>query len=379
MNVEQATLRKLVREDLMETLIRVVLIAILVVVCVRVFMPFSHLVLLGIILAISMYPLYVRILRAFGGRRGLSATALVLGTLLLLGVPMFLLGGAVGTQLSELGHSIQSGQLTLKVPDPKVAEWPVVGKRVYTAWNSAATNMPAFLQENREVIGGYARKALSMAAAGAGAALLFVAAIIVAGVLMTFADAGGKVSQRILVRLTDPVQGPRLQALSIATIRSVATGVVGVAVIQSVLLGMGFLLAGIPGAGVLALLVLFLGILQLPALLISLPVVGYLWWMGEGGTVAKVIFTIWFLVAGMADNVLKPLLLGRGVDAPMLVILIGAIGGMVTGGITGLFLGAVLLAVGYQIFMEWVDGPGPSTDADELPPPVDTLPTDHPV
>jgi len=379
MNVEQATLRKLVREDLMETLIRVVLIAILVVVCVRVFMPFSHLVLLGIILAISMYPLYVRILRAFGGRRGLSATALVLGTLLLLGVPMFLLGGAVGTQLSELGHSIQSGQLTLKVPDPKVAEWPVVGKRVYTAWNSAATNMPAFLQENREVIGGYARKALSMAAAGAGAALLFVAAIIVAGVLMTFADAGGKVSQRILVRLTDPVQGPRLQALSIATIRSVATGVVGVAVIQSVLLGMGFLLAGIPGAGVLALLVLFLGILQLPALLISLPVVGYLWWMGEGGTVAKVIFTIWFLVAGMADNVLKPLLLGRGVDAPMLVILIGAIGGMVTGGITGLFLGAVLLAVGYQIFMEWVDGPGPSTDADALPPPVDTLPTDHPV
>ena len=379
MNVEQATLRKLVREDLMETLIRVVLIAILVVVCVRVFMPFSHLVLLGIILAISMYPLYVRILRAFGGRRGLSATALVLGTLLLLGVPMFLLGGAVGTQLSELGHSIQSGQLTLKVPDPKVAEWPVVGKRVYTAWNSAATNMPAFLQENREVIGGYARKALSMAAAGAGAALLFVAAIIVAGVLMTFADAGGKVSQRILVRLTDPVQGPRLQALSIATIRSVATGVVGVAVIQSVLLGMGFLLAGIPGAGVLALLVLFLGILQLPALLISLPVVGYLWWMGEGGTVAKIIFTIWFLVAGMADNVLKPLLLGRGVDAPMLVILVGAIGGMVAGGITGLFLGAVLLAVGYQIFMEWVDGPGPSTDADELPPPVDTLPTDHPV
>ena len=379
MNVEQATLRKLVREDLMETLIRVVLIAILVVVCVRVFMPFSHLVLLGVILAISMYPLYVRILRAFGGRRGLSATALVLGTLLLLGVPMFLLGGAVGTQLSELGHSIQSGQLTLKVPDPKVAEWPVVGKRVYTAWNSAATNMPAFLQENREVIGGYARKALSMAAAGAGAALLFVAAIIVAGVLMTFADAGGKVSQRILVRLTDPVQGPRLQALSIATIRSVATGVVGVAVIQSVLLGMGFLLAGIPGAGVLALLVLFLGILQLPALLISLPVVGYLWWMGEGGTVAKIIFTIWFLVAGMADNVLKPLLLGRGVDAPMLVILVGAIGGMVAGGITGLFLGAVLLAVGYQIFMEWVDGPGPSTDADELPPPVDTLPTDHPV
>ena len=104
--------------------------------------------------------------------------------------------------------------------------------------------------------------------------------------------------------------------------------------------------------------------------LISLPVVGYLWWMGEGGTVAKVIFTIWFLVAGMADNVLKPLLLGRGVDAPMLVILIGAIGGMVTGGITGLFLGAVLLAVGYQIFMEWVD---------KEPPPADTLPTDHPV
>jgi hypothetical protein len=172
---------------------------------------------------------------------------------------------------------------------------------------------------------------------------------------MTFADAGGKVSQRILVRLTDPVQGPRLQALSIATIRSVATGVVGVAVIQSVLLGSGLPARrhsrrrGAGAAGVVPRHPAIAGLAHLVARR------GYLWWMGEGGTVAKVIFTIWFLVAGMADNVLKPLLLGRGVDAPMLVILIGAIGGMVTGGITGLFLGAVLLAVGYQIFMEWVD------------------------
>jgi len=148
--------------------------------------------------------------------------------------------------------------------------------------------------------------------------------------------------------------------------------VVGVAFIQAVLLGVGFLLAGVPGAGVLALAVLFLGILQLPALIVSLPAVAWLWMSEDGGsTIAKVLFSIWFVVAGLADNVLKPLLLGRGVDAPMLVILIGAIGGMVTGGMTGLFLGAVLLAVGYQIFMQWVDHV-----PEQLPPDLQAVPPD---
>jgi predicted PurR-regulated permease PerM len=133
------------------------------------------------------------------------------------------------------------------------------------------------------------------------------------------------------------------------------TGVLGVAFIQSLLLGAGFFFSGAPAPGILALIVLLIGIVQLPALIVSLPVIAYLWIGGDLSVVMNVVFTIYLLVAGMADNVLKPMLLGRGVDVPMPVVLIGALGGMVVGGFIGLFLGAVLLAVGYAIFMDWVN------------------------
>ena len=159
------------------------------------------------------------------------------------------------------------------------------------------------------------------------------------------------------------MHGPRLHKLTIGTIRSVATGVIGVAFIQALLLGVGFAFAGIPMPGLLALIVMLVGILQLPALVISLPAIGFLWWAGADGTTHNLIWTVYLLVAGMADNVLKPLLLGRGVEAPMPVILIGALGGMVSAGIVGLFIGAVVLAVGYQLFMDWVNQPDPDIDS----------------
>lgn len=379
MNVDQAMLRKLLKEDLTETLIRVGLIVFLVIMCVRVFMPFAGLVILSMILAIALYPLYEWMTaRLFGGRRGLAATVLVLLALLLIGIPLALLGGAVATQLGQFHDGVVNDTLGLRAPNPKIAEWPIVGERLYNTWKAAAADLPALIAKNRELVKGFAVKALQMAGGGAGAALLFLVAIALAGVMMAYAKTGGPAIERIVVRLTDPVKGPRLYQLTIATVRSVATGVVGVAFIQAILLGVGFLLAGIPGAGVLALLVMFLGILQLPALIISLPVAGYLWWADdEMSTAIKVIFTVYFVVAGMADNVLKPMLLGRGVDAPMLVILIGAIGGMATAGITGLFLGAVLLAVGYKLFMDWVAGPEATTAATE-PPPALAVQTDSP-
>jgi len=174
---------------------------------------------------------------------------------------------------------------------------------------------------------------------------------------MAYAESGSNAMRRVFIRLSDPARGPRMQKLATATVRSVAAGVIGVAFIQAILLGMGFLFAGIPAAGVLAFIVLFIGILQIPAILVSIPAVAWLWISGDGSTTANVLWTIYLLVAGMSDNVLKPLMLGRGVDAPMVVILIGALGGMVTGGFIGLFIGGVVLAVTYQLFMEWVDSP----------------------
>lgn len=187
--------------------------------------------------------------------------------------------------------------------------------------------------------------------------MAFLGSLIIAGIMMAYGEAGSGAMQRIISRLAGPAKGPQLHSLSTATIRSVATGVIGVAFIQALLLGVGFVLAEIPAAGVLAVVVMLLGIVQLPAALVSLPAIAYLWVSGDASTTSNIVYTIYLLVAGLADNVLKPLLLGRGVDAPMPVVLLGALGGMVSAGIIGLFIGAVLLAVGYQVFMTWVDQP----------------------
>ncbi|KGQ18804.1 putative membrane protein [Lysobacter dokdonensis DS-58] len=354
------TLRRLLTTDLSETLLRVALIGLLIVVCVRVFTPFSHLVIIAMILAVALYPLYLIVLRWFGGRRRLTATVLVLFALLAIGAPIVALGVNVAGQLSDTYHAVEEDRFALPAPDARVRQWPIVGARVHATWSAASDNLPTFLQQNREVVRGFARKTVPMAAGGLKAVALFLLAIVVAGVMLVHANAEERIARRIVTRLTDEEQGPELLALSVATMRSVATGVVGVAFIQALMLGVGFLLAGVPGAGVLALIALFIGILQLPALLVSLPAVVWLWMSDDGGsTLSRVLFTAWFVIAGAADNVLKPMLLGRGVDAPMLVILVGAIGGMVVGGMTGLFLGAVLLTVGYRIFMQWVDRAAP--------------------
>jgi predicted PurR-regulated permease PerM len=149
-------------------------------------------------------------------------------------------------------------------------------------------------------------------------------------------------------------KGPLIAVLCTATIRAVAQGVVGIAFIQMMLIGVAFVIKGIPAAGPLALAVLLLGIMQLPATLITIPVIIFVF-ATEGASVATIIFSIYVFIAGLADNVLKPLLLGRGVDVPMPVVLIGALGGMVTGGVIGLFIGPVVLAVGYQLFWQWVE------------------------
>ena len=154
--------------------------------------------------------------------------------------------------------------------------------------------------------------------------------------------------------LSVPDGGKDLPNLSTATIRTVAAGVIGIACIQALIIGLALVIAGIPLAGLLSMIVLVLGIAQIPALLVTLPVIGYIWYCGDYGTSSAISYTILLLISGMADNVLKPLMLGRGVDAPMPVILLGALGGMATKGILGMFIGATLLALGYQIFMWWV-------------------------
>jgi predicted PurR-regulated permease PerM len=190
------------------------------------------------------------------------------------------------------------------------------------------------------------------AAAGVGAGILkFVVSIIIAGVLLANDAGGGQAARAIATRLTAE-RGNESVELAAATVRSVTLGILGVALIQTLLASLGFLLVGVPGAGLWALFVLILAVVQLPTILVLGPIIVYVF--STSSTATAVVFAIWSLLVGMSDAFLKPLLMGRGVDVPMLVIFIGAIGGFVTSGIIGLFVGAVILALGYKLFLAWL-------------------------
>jgi predicted PurR-regulated permease PerM len=346
---------KLTPKSLIDAMIRVGLIAILAFLCVRVFSPFIALMAWALVLAVMLYPLHQRFARRLGGKQGLAATLIVVIGLLLLGGPVVTLGGSFVSDILDWKEAYQNHELAIPQPDSRVAGLPLIGEELYNAWNEAATNLPKFLEDHAQQLKEFSRGIFSAAGNMIGSIFLILGALIVAGIMMAFGKAGSNAMRRILIRVSGPFKGPQLQSLIVATVRSVATGVLGVAFIQALLFGIGFLLAGIPAAGVLAVVTLFIGIIQLPALLVALPVIIYLWAVGDASATANIFYTVYFILAGLSDNVLKPLLLGRGVEAPMPVILIGALGGMVIGGFIGLFLGAILLAVGYRIFMDWVD------------------------
>ncbi|HJW68554.1 MAG TPA: AI-2E family transporter [Candidatus Binatia bacterium] len=337
---------------LLDVLIRAGLLLALAVLCFQVFSPFLRLMTWALILAVTLYPLHQWVAAKIGGRQGLAATLIVLLGVLVVIVPTAALMNSLGDSVHRLINEVQNN--TLQVPPPRegVAKWPLVGEKVYAFWTKAHTDLPALVQSMQPKIGNLAKAALGFVAGIGGGLLLFLASLAVAGIMMAFGEGGARAIRSIFERVAD--RGGEFVDLSTATIRAVAKGVLGVAFLQAIIVGLCLLVAGVPWAGVLAVIVLVLGIAQVPALIVTLPAIGYLWSSGNYGTGAAVLYTVLLAVAGLADNVLKPLMLGRGVDAPMPVILLGALGGMAAGGILGMFVGGTLLALGYQIFMGWV-------------------------
>ena len=342
--------------ELLDVLIRAGLVAVLAIFCFRIVVPFLNLMVWALILAITLYPLQVRLRRTLANKDGLIATLIVLVALGVILVPTYLLGVAVAGSVEHAMDIFKSGSFRVPPPADSVANWPLVGQRVSDFWQQASTDLTGLAQKFAPQLKD-AGLALLGTVTGLGAGLLlFFAALIVAGILMAHGEKGHDSAVEIASRISGPENGPPIADLCTATIRAVAQGVVGIAFIQMLLIGIGFVVMGIPGAGLLALAVLLLGIMQLPATLITIPVIIFVI-ATQGVSTMTIIFSVYVFVAGLADNVLKPLLLGRGVAVPMPVVLIGALGGMVTGGVIGLFIGPVMLAVGYELFWRWVKDP----------------------
>jgi len=330
--------------NLLDISIRGALLIALAVLCYRAFSPFLSLMAWSIILAVTMYPLHQWLARAVGGRQWLL--------------------NSFADSVRNLVGAVQNNTLEIRGPPEGVARWPIVGNKVYDTWSKAHADLPGLVQSMQPKIGALAHKALAMVASIGGGLLLFLGSFIIAGILMAYGESGSRSSEAIFRRVAGLARGEALAKLSTATIRAVALGVIGVAFIQAILIGLALLLAGVPSAGLLSIIALLLGIAQVPALLITVPVIVYIWSSGDYSSWAAITYTVILLVTGMADNVLKPLMLGRGVAVPMPVILFGALGGIASGGILGMFVGATVLALGYHIFKGWV-----ATDGDDEPVP----------
>lgn len=347
---EQSALPRTKPDPAVEAAIRIGLLGALLLLCYRITEPFLVPIAWGIILAVASWPGYRRLLSVLGGRRMPASVAFVVIALLVLLVPVAMLSGTVAHGAEWLAQGFETGDLKVPAP-PDLSGVPLFGTQLESLWRDASTNIQdtlRSLEPQLKALGGW----LLRLATSAGMGLLhFVLAIIIAGVLLAKSDTGRRAADAIGWRLAG-ARGLRFVRLAEDVVRSVSRGILGVALIQAVLAGLGMLAADVPMAGLWALVALLFAVVQIGAFPVLLPVMIYLFYTADLTT--AVLFSLWSLFVGSIDNVLKPMLLGRGAAVPMPVIFIGAIGGFIAAGIIGLFVGAVILALGYELFLAWL-------------------------
>lgn len=334
-----------------ETAIRLGVLALVVIWCFKILQPFLIPMIWGIIIAVAIHPVYSALVDVLKGRRALAATFISLAFFVLLLAPSILLGKVLVENVATLAEDFQQGAIVIPPPPAQVKSWPMVGESVANIWNLASTNLSEALKLMQPQVKAVGSWLVDVAANAGIGMLMLVFAFVIAGVLLAHSANSYRLSRGISRRLVGP-HGEDFAHLAEATIRSVARGVLGVAVIQALLAGIGFVVAGVPAAGIWAFLCLISAVVQLGVGPIVIPAIIYVF--ATGDTTTAVIFLIWNALIMVVDNVLKPLLLGRGVDVPMVVIFLGAIGGMLLSGIVGLFIGAIVLALGYKLFQAWL-------------------------
>jgi len=339
------------RKELIETAIQIGIISLLVLWCYQIAAPFIGPIVWGGIIAIGVYPLYRWLQDKTGLSAGWTSTLITLGLLVILITPSTILSNALLKNVQTLTTQIENDALQIPPPSETVGDWPLVGEKIATLWSQASQDPKAVLGQYDDQVKKYARWFLGKIAGAGISLLMFIFSIILAGVFLVSAAGAKRAIESIFTRLAGS-RGTELTELSQATVKSVVTGILGIAVIQTLLAGLGFIVMGVPAAGLLAFLCLILAIVQIDILIILIPLSIYAF--SVAGTGAAVVFLVWNIAVGLLNNVLKPILLAKGVNAPMAVIFIGAIGGMLHYGIIGLFVGAVIMVLGYTLFIAWL-------------------------
>ncbi|MDJ0718221.1 MAG: AI-2E family transporter [Prochloraceae cyanobacterium] len=320
--------------------------------CFILLRPLIGIFMWGIILAIVSFPLFVWLKARLGGRAKLAgAIVILLGFAIVVG-PVSIIAQVFISNAESFADSLASGTLAVPPPPEGISAWPLIGKPLYEIWQSASVNLGDVLSKFKQPLEELAKNLLLLAGNTGLNLLQFLLSIIIAGVLMLKEEGLTLWVTRLFLKLT-PKQGQAFVKLAAATVRSVTRGIIGVSLLQSLLIGIGFTVAGIPAAGLLSLLCLILAIIQIGPGLVVIPTLIFAW--STMNTLGALLFTIWMLPAMLVDNVLKPILMARGLPVPMVVILTGVLGGTLAHGILGLFVGPVILSLGYELLRAWIN------------------------
>lgn len=349
MNTESS--EKIYVKRSVEIAIRLALVFILVWYCFSIISPFISSLLWGIITAVAIHPVFTFLKKKTGLKNIPAAVIITFLSLLVFVIPFYLLINALVGEFQFLANQFNNGNFYIPALPEGIADWPVIGKKIETFWNMATKNIDLLLSKyDSEInsIGSWLLEAIISLIRGV---FHFVLAILFAGVFLAYANETSKLAHQLFIRIAGK-HGERFSNITEKTILSVTKGVLGVALIQSSLAGIGFFVVGLPGAGIITLLCALLAIIQIGLIPIIVPVMIYVFYTYS--TLTTVLLCLWLVFVLIIDNVLKPVLLGKGAPVPMPVIFIGVIGGFISFGIVGMFVGSVIFSIGYILFLVWL-------------------------
>ena len=334
-----------------DTTIRILILLGIIAWCVLIMFPFIHILLWSLILAIAFYPLHSRLSKRIGGRPKLASIIIVLSIMIIIILPAGLLIGSLVEEVKVLKVSYDNGTLTIPPPSENVKGWPVIGEKLFNFWLHATDNIKQLVFKHKDQLldfGSSAAKGILSATSGL---IQIILSLIIAGLLLVTEGAGEAV--RKFFRKAGDKRGDEFADLTIRTIGSVVKGVIGESLVLALLFGSVFFLAGIPYAGILTLLVFVLSVLQMPLIIVSVPVAVYFFAVKE--ITPAILWTIALFLVSLSNNFLTPLMLGKGAPVPMPVIFIGVIGGFMLSGFIGLFTGAIVMSIGYTLLVGWIN------------------------
>ena len=286
-----------------------------------------------------------------GGKPKLTSFIIVFSILAIIFVPTVILIDSLADEVKELKVSYDNGTLSIPPPTVKVKEWPIIGEKLYETWQNAYVNLEEVVVKHNDQLLGIGSKIAKGILSTTGAVLQIMIALIIAGILLVFGGSGEGI--RKFFRKLAGTRGDEFANTTMKTVANVVKGVIGVALIVALIHGILLMVAGVPYAGIWTLLIFVFAVLQLPVVFVTLPIIVYLFAVKE--PLPAIVFTVLLILAGLSDNVLKPILLGKGAAVPMLVIFIGVIGGFIFSGFIGLFTGAIVMSIGYKLFIGWID------------------------